>query len=280
MRLPDFLLIGAMKCGTSTLAAQLGAQPGVFMSSPKEPEFFSEDAHFARGIGWYAGLFAAAPEGALLGEASTGYTKLPTHPEASARIAAALPEVRLIYMIRDPLARLVSHYIHEWTMGVIRSDLATALESHPELIDYGRYGHQIAPYVARFGAERVLLLTLEEMRAEPQAVLERVAGFLGAPQPVVWRAEMAQVNASAERIRRLPFHDLLIEHPLTTALRRALVPAGLRRRIREARQMSARPELPEADRARLVALYAEDRAQLEALFPGREDLGRCYPFLR
>ena len=78
MGLPDFLIIGAMKCGTSTLQAQLARQPGVFMSTPKEPNYFSDDEVHAQGQARYEGLFSGAAEGDLTGEASTHYTKLPT----------------------------------------------------------------------------------------------------------------------------------------------------------------------------------------------------------
>ena len=279
MALPDFLIIGAMKCGTSTLAAQLGAQPGVFVTTPKEPEFFSDDTTFARGRDWYEALFADAPPGAIRGEASTGYTKLPTHPQAVARIAALLPDPRLVYLIRDPLQRLVSHYIHEWTMGVMRGTLAEALETHPELVDYGRYGMQISPHVETFGTDRILLVSLEEMQAAPQAVLERVAGFVGAPDRPVWVEEHARANASAERIRRLPLQGLLIDNPLATALRRALVPQGLRDRVKRARQMRDRPALSPEARARLTQVYAADRALLARRFPGHTALLRSYSFL-
>lgn len=278
MALPDFLLIGAMKCGTSTLAAQLAAQPGVFMATPKEPEFFSEDANFARGQGWYEALFDAAPDGALKGEASTGYTKLPTHPEAVARIREMLPEVRLVYLIRNPLERLVSHYIHDWTMGVVDCDLAQALERHPELVAYGRYGAQIAPYVEAFGAERVLLLTQPALRARPQEVLEQVGRFLGLAAVPRWQADLAEANVSAERVRPLPLHGLLVLNPVATALRRRLVPKALRDRIRRSRTITGRPQLTPADRARLEAVFAEDARVLAEMFPGRADVARCYPF--
>ncbi|MGR3434230.1 MAG: sulfotransferase, partial [Shimia sp.] len=73
MPYPDFLIIGAMKCGTTTLAAQLGRQDGVFVCDPKEPFYFSDDAVHARGPDWYRGLFAAAAPGDLKGEGSTRY---------------------------------------------------------------------------------------------------------------------------------------------------------------------------------------------------------------
>ncbi len=134
MALPDFLIIGAMKCGTSTLAAQLAHQDGIFVTTPKEPNFFSDDAVHAKGLDWYRSLFGPAAPGDLLGEASTHYTKRPIHPDTLARLIPVLPAPRLVYMIRDPMDRIVSHYIHEWTMGAIGDTLEAALEAHPELI--------------------------------------------------------------------------------------------------------------------------------------------------
>ena len=279
MALPDFLIIGAMKCGTSTLAARLGAQPGVFLTTPKEPEFFSDDTIHARGREWYESLFAAAPPGARLGEASTGYTKQPTHPEAPGRIRALLPEARLVYIIRNPLDRLVSHYMHDWTMGVMDGSLSDALQRHPELVDYGCYARQIAPYLDSFGPERVLLLTLEEMRSAPEAVLARAHAFIGASGTPCWQPELERVNASEERFRRLPLQRLWLDNPLARGLRRTLVPRSLRARVRRSRQMQARPVLNAAERAALLPVFARDFARLRRLFPGRTDIDRCYPFL-
>jgi hypothetical protein len=279
MPLPDFLIIGAMKCGTSTLQAQLAAQPGIFMTTPKEPNFFSDDAIFARGLGWYEGLFAAAPPGALKGEASTHYTKLSTHPQTLPRLAQAIERPKLIYLIRNPVARAVSHYIHAWTLGEMAGEIAAAVEAHPELVDYGCYGRQIAPWVERFGAGSLFLTSLETMNRDPQALLDRVGAFLGHPGPLVWREEQARVNASAERIRRLPLHALLVESPVATRLRRALVPQKLRDRIRASRQMQHRPDLPEDLTRRLQQIFAADHARLVTMFPGNDDIAAAYPFL-
>ncbi len=280
MARPDFLIIGAMKCGTTTLQAQLAAQPGVFMTTPKEPNFFSDDAVWARGMGWYQGLFAAAPPGALTGEASTHYTKLPTHPATLARLRPVLPAPKIIYLIRNPVARAVSHYIHEWSQGVMSEAIETEFDRHPEMVSYGLYGMQIAPWVEAFGPGRVFLSSLEVMNRDPQAFLERVGRFLDLPGPLVWQAERAQMNASAERIRRLPLHGLLVDNPVATALRRALVPRALRARIRESRQMTARPGLTPALKARLEAAFAADHARLVALFPDNPDIAPAYPFLQ
>lgn len=276
---PDFIIIGAMKCGTSTLAAQLGLQPGIFMTDPKEPNFFSDDAVFARGQGWYEALFADAADGDIKGEASTHYAKLPTHPHTLARMSEMLESPKLIYLIRDPVARAVSHYIHEWSMGVMSGDIDKAFAQHDALIDYSCYAMQIAPYVKQFGKANLLILSLEKMKQAPQATLEQVCEFLGYGGTAQWREESAQVNASAERIRRFPMHKLIFDNPVATRLRRALIPQALRDRIKAARQMHERPELSAALRAGLEQRFAQDYVELRKIFPERDDLRASYPFV-
>lgn len=259
MSLPDFVIIGAMKCGTSTLHAQLAAQPQFFMSEPKEPNFFSDDDIHAKGEAWYRSLFAAAPEGAIKGESSTHYAKLPTYPKTVERLASLIPAARFIYVTRDPVERLISHYIHEWTQGVITCGIEEAIERHPELIDYSRYNYQLRPFIERFGAERILHLEFERMTAEPQETLERIAAFLGAAGPVRWREDQGAQNVSAERIRAFPMKSLIVDNPVATALRRALVPKALRERIKSKLQMRERPALSEQTRRRLEAVFDADR---------------------
>jgi hypothetical protein len=119
-RRPDFIIIGAMKCATSTLHEQLARQPGVFMSIPKEPNFFSDDAQWSRGVDWYTGLFDDAPADALCGESSTHYTKLPTHPDTVDRMRRFLSAgTRFIYVMRHPVDRLL--WPGSCASGVLRS---------------------------------------------------------------------------------------------------------------------------------------------------------------
>jgi hypothetical protein len=278
-RRPDFLILGAMKSGTSTLAAQLSEQPGIFMSTPKEPNFFSDDAVYAQGLDWYGALFDGAAPGDLCGEASTHYTKLPTYPDTIARAHGALAAPKLIYIIRNPIDRAVSHVIHEWSQGGMGSDVVAALDTHPEIVAYGRYAMQIAPWIEAFGADAVHLTSLEAMQADPQGVLAAAAAFIGHPGPVTWVDARARENVSAERIRRLPLQGLLVDNPVAAALRRTLVPQSVRDWVKGRRQMQVRPELPAALRQSLADQFAEDHAALEALFPGHPALRHCYPFL-
>lgn len=280
MALPHFLIVGAMKCGTSTLQAQLASQAGFFMSDPKEPNFFSDDDVYAQGMYWYTSLFDGAVPGDLIGEASTHYTKLPTYPHTVSRLQRALANPKLIYLIRDPVARAVSHYIHEWTMGKMPSDIEAAFDKNPELIDYSRYAYQIRPFVDTFGREAIFVSTLEEMNRAPEEFLNRVGAFLGCENHLIWREERANENMSAERIRRFPLHGLIVDNPLATMLRRTLVPKSVRDRIRRGRQMSRRPDLAPERRQALETAFAEDYQDLQALFPDNTDLVTAYQFMR
>ncbi len=276
---PDFIIIGAMKCATSTLQTQLAAQQGVFMTTPKEPNFFSDDAVYAHGIDWYQRLFDAAAPGDMTGEASTHYTKLPTYPQTLSRMTDQLNEVKLIYMIRNPVARAVSHYIHDWSQARMGHDPVAAFEQHPDLVDYGRYAMQITPFIEAYGPKRILLTSLEQIKAAPQAELTRIGAFLGLGTPPVWQADLGAQNVSAERVRRLPLQGVLLDNPVAATLRRTLVPKALRRRIRQMRTLKDRPELPDELRLRLQAVFAEDHAALAGQFPDHPALGLCYPFL-
>ena len=265
---PNFIIVGAMKCATSTLHEQLALQPGIFMTEPKEPYFFSNDEVYARGTDWYLSLFKDASENDLCGESSTHYTKLPTYPETVARMSAVLASPRLVYMVRDPIERAVSHFIHEWTEGRMTDSPEEAFERVPELVEYGLYARQLAPFIDRYGRDAICLTSLERLTADPQGELARICGHIGLAARPVWRAELGAQNVSAERIRKLPLHGLIVDNPVATALRRALVPKAIRQRVREARSYGKRPEVSAGLRARLADRFAADQAELSALFPG------------
>lgn len=263
--LPDFIIIGSMKAATSTLHMQLAQHAGIFMSNPKEPCFFSDDAQFARGMNWYESLFAASHPSDIRGESSTHYTKLPTYPRTIARMKQYLPaHIRFIYIIRHPIDRLISQYIHEWTQSVISAPIDVAIDRHPELIDYSRYAMQIEPYIQAFGCERVLPIFFERLSAHPQSELERVGGFIGYKSPLRWN-ESIKDNVSADRMRASRWRDVLINAPGMKQLRRSFVPQSLRDRIKRLWMMKRRPQLSKDTVKRVEAIFDEDLRQLGSM---------------
>jgi hypothetical protein len=221
---PDFVVIGAMKCATTTLHVQLGRQPGLFMSRLKEPNFFSDDEQYARGFGWYESLFRDAAAGDVRGESSTHYTKLPTHPRTVERLATALPDAKFVYVMRHPIDRLLSHYVHEQTAGRAGLDLAAAIDALPGLVAYGRYSVQLRPFLETFGPERVLPVFFHRLVTHPQAELERIGRFVGYRGRPRWDTSMKPLNVGSERLRRSALRDLLVTAPVLTPLRTRLVP--------------------------------------------------------
>jgi hypothetical protein len=261
-RKPDFLVIGAMKCATSTLHEQLAGQPGIFMSQPKEPNFFSNDEIYSRGLGWYDSLFAGAAASDLCGESSTHYTKLPTYPRTVERLRAALPQVKLIYVMRHPIDRLVSQYLHEYTERRIRVPIDAALDAHPELIAYSRYSMQLEPFLAHYAPQNILPVFFERLVSQSQNELERICRFLGYSGQPLWDPASATQNVSSERLRRSSWRDAIVENPWLRVIRRRLIPKSWRTRIRRLWQIKERPELSAAARQRVQAIFDQDLARL------------------
>lgn len=260
--LPDFIIIGAMKSATSSLQKQLVNQRGIFMCTPKEPNFFSDDDQYAKGMEWYSGLFAEAPGGSLLGEASTHYTKLPTYQHTVERLKKQLPDTRFVYVMRHPVDRLVSHYMHEWSTKIYNCGIREAISRYPELIAYSCYAMQIKPYFEAFGHDAILPVFFDRLVSEPQTELERICRFIGYQGQPIWIEDMKPDNVSSERIRKFPFYELLVESGPATWLRRRFIPQNVRDAVKEKLRMKKRPLLDEEDRLRLEMLFDQDLLQL------------------
>jgi hypothetical protein len=199
--LPDFLIIGAQKAGTTALYAYLREHPQITGPSWKEVSFF--DRHFARGEAWYRGNFpnTLRARGGLVGEASPSYL---FHPLAPARLAALVPEAKLVALVRNPVDRAFSHYQHEVALGREPLSFEDALVAEDERLhgeeerivadpayfshawwNYtyrarGRYADQLERWLAVFPREQLLVMPSEELLAEPEQAHGRVLEFLGA----------------------------------------------------------------------------------------------------
>ena len=259
---PDFMIIGGMKCATSTLHEQLALQPGIFMSEPKEPYFFSNDEEYIKGLDWYLSLFKEASENDLCGESSTHYTKLPTYPQTIKRLNQHCPNAKFIYVMRHPIDRLISQYIHEWTMRVISVDLNSAVDQHQELIDYSRYTMQLEPYFETFGSDRVLPVFFERMLTSPQEELERVCEFIGYSGQPQWDFELDAKNVSTQRLRKSAWRDLLTETPGLRELRRWFIPKSFRNWVKDFWTMKQKPKLAPENIEKLEAIFDQDLAIL------------------
>lgn len=187
MRLPDFIIIGAAKAGTTTLYEYLLRHPQVYMSTPKEPEFFARDENYAKGIEWYADLFKEADAQKICGEASTIYTRYPVFPKSPERIAQVMADVKLIYIMRHPVDRAYSHYVQRIKTGQntktkleVTQTFEQAIDAQKDLfIDSSNYIKQIEHYLQCFSRDCFLFLLMEDLLENPAETLSKVCNFIG-----------------------------------------------------------------------------------------------------
>jgi hypothetical protein len=177
--LPNLIVIGAQKCGTSGLHYYLSLHPEVWMSRPKELNFFLEERNWARGLEWYRGHFDA--DARVRGEASPNYTAYPHHLGVAERMASVVPDARLIYLVRDPLERIAAHWVHNYAKRREKGTLRQTL-MHPNTtyLMRSQYHMQLQRFLAHYPRERVLVIDQDDLRTKRAATLRRVFEFAGA----------------------------------------------------------------------------------------------------
>ena len=173
----DFMIVGAQKCGTTTLAAQLAAHPGVCFCKEKEPGFFNSHMDWEDNLEKYHKLYTPT-DSQICGEASTMYTFFPEVLDVHERLYCYNPNLKLIYIMRDPVERAISLYAHNVVRNIEKNTPEKAIFDDPVYINRSRYGMQIRPYVDLFGRENVLLLIFEEYIIDQAQTLAQVANFL------------------------------------------------------------------------------------------------------
>lgn len=199
---PNFMIIGAMKSATTDLCQRLADHPQLFMSEPKEPDFFARDELYRNSRSAYEALFADAPGHTAIGEGSVNYTKRHLFPDAAQRVAQELPGIRLIFIARHPVDRITSHLMHNVRKHrQARLSVADALSRDTNPIQTSRYLYQLEPWLERFDRSRLKVLLYEHYAAERPAVLAECWTFLGLtpPEPAVLDAdkpEPARVHTS------------------------------------------------------------------------------------
>ena len=176
--LPNLVVIGAQKCGTSGLHYYLSLHPEISMSRPKELNFFIEERNWPRGLDWYRRHFD--PAARVRGESSPNYTAYPQHEGVPERMHDLLPEARLIYLVRDPLERIAAHWVHNYAKRRERGTLRETL-THPQTsyIERSRYHMQIERFLRFYDRERVLVIEQNDLRGEREATLRSVFEFAG-----------------------------------------------------------------------------------------------------
>jgi hypothetical protein len=258
-RLPDFIVIGAPKAGTTSLARWLDAHPDVFVPPPKELHFFDRDSCWERGAEWYAGNFGDAGDVAVVGEATPEYLAAPDVPK---RMAKVVPHVKLIALLRNPVDRAYSHYWHARGWGGEDRSFDDAVDrllagdtNVRQYISRGYYLEQLQCYEECFPRESMLVLRFEDLTGDPAAAFRQVCGFLGVRDIAPSNLGKVYNAHSKHRSRRLR-----IRMEGWRAWRRAPLLARAVDRLNTAE--GDYPPMAEPIRRRLVEHYAQRNEEL------------------
>lgn len=178
--LPTFLVIGAMKCGTTTLDRYFRSHPQVSVPKVKETDFFSRQSIWDRGLTWYESLFDA-DNSVARGECCPSYKMADRYPTAASRIGATIPNARLVYMVREPLSRVISMYKHYVYRGEERRPFPVAIEADPRYLSASLYGWHLRMYQKYFDPGRIAVFSTEELERDPRLIINSICRFIGIP---------------------------------------------------------------------------------------------------
>jgi hypothetical protein len=263
MVLPTFLVIGAMKAGTTSLRDQLARHPDVFMSDPKELHFFAAGQNWERGRDWYEAHFAGAASVSARGEASPSYSQADIFPGVAERIVGTIPDVRLVYLVRHPIERIRSMYLHQRANGREDRPIADALAGASYYLNASRYSWQLAHYEGLVSPERIRVITLDGLRDDPGGVMAGLFDFLGVDPRAVTVGDVRRGRTEDKRVARRG----RVRLAAVPGYRRAaeLAPAGVRRRVRRLTTRRVDPsmaEIPPSLEAELVDRLRPDLVDL------------------
>lgn len=262
--LPNLIIIGAMKSATTSLFNYLKAHPKIGMSPRKELHFFNAGGwkgNWQLGLDWYRTNFDPAAQ--IRGEATPNYTQHDVFPGTAERIAATVPHAKLIYLVRDPIQRIVSHYLHRVARGEITSDFSTAIRTYENgLISPSWYGRELEIYRQHFPAEQIQVLEFSELIREPRQTMDAACAFLGVDAAEIPASVYSRIHNKTQYVQ--PRWPSLVVKARRAGFARYLryIPRPIHRILY---RKFAKPEVSDADRRFLTERLQDDAALLRQL---------------
>lgn len=272
--LPDFVVIGAEKAGTSSLHVYLADHPDIFMPAIKEIRFFDLDQNFARGVDWYGQFFRPGlGAGAMMfGEASPGYLHF---PKAAERMRTVVPDARLIVLLRDPVKRAYSHHWNRVRGGHERRTFHEVVTAHVEgrapsvALDAGCYADHLERFFRVYPREQIHIAFTDALATAREAACRDIFGFLGVDVGYVPRTLTTDANVAALPRSRWVQRFLSRPWALKRAAKRVVAPPvwlAVRRGLRRLNSRRfAYPPMGPATQALLRGFYEESDKRLRDL---------------
>lgn len=190
-----------MKSGTTSLHHYLRLHPEIAMAQGKELHFFSNEKNWNQGLGWYESHFNFVKKAKIRGESSPTYTKYPMVSRVPEKMYSIVPKAKLIYILRDPVNRVLSEYVHRRADGTEHRTLSNALNDlkNSQYIYNSKYYTQLKQYLPFYSESNIFVTTLEELSSQPQQTLQAVFRFLGVDHSFYHPDYMQKFHASSEK---------------------------------------------------------------------------------
>ena len=278
MTLPNFLIVGAAKAGTTSLHTYLSEHPDVYMSPIKETNYFAlsegrrsfvhatADDRFpvelrVKTLEEYEALFDGVTTEKAIGEACPTYLESPV---AAERIHKCIPEAKIVVSLRNPVDRAYSGYLMALRNGRVKGPVHTALAPSSHFVQIGFYNRLLKKYVGRFDRENILILLFDEIQQNLQGSLRILFHFLNVDEYFLPDIQKAHNIGGVPRNAAL---NLVLSNRTLKRVAKPLLNKGLLDRIRDvhARNLEKPPELPAELRRRLIELYRDDIEKLQEL---------------
>jgi hypothetical protein len=270
--LPTFLVIGAAKSGTTSLAAHLRAHPDVYVPETKELFFFTstnavDDGH---DLGWYTAQFAGGADALARGEATPIYLPDPGAPRL---VAATIPDARIIAMLREPVGRAWSHYWHARRRGVEDRPFRVALDDERRghgVVEFGYertglYAEHLRRWEEHFPRSAMHVVFLDDLEHDPRRVYDEVCRFIGV-DPGVGDADLTEVHNRGHHVRSYRFHHVMWEKRVYPRL-----PKWLAIRVGRLNHVDSLPAMPDDIRTEVTNRFRGPNRELS------EWLGHALP---
>ncbi|MEE2907699.1 MAG: sulfotransferase [Planctomycetota bacterium] len=236
MTLPSFLIVGAMKAGTTTMFEDLAQHPDIYPPDHKEPGDLNYDAVFeSAGRKVYEHNFRKCRSNKMTFEASTYYTMMPTHQGSAQRARSLLgSDLKVIYIVREPVARTISHHRHIMDSAGVGPDINQVVRDDPSLIDYSRYRFQIEPWLDSLGQDKVMVVQFESYITHRVSTIEAIHSFLGVSPRGDLILPESIANTSEGKLVHTALSRQLGNTPLYRKFIRPVLPIAWRNRLKRA----------------------------------------------
>ena len=259
MTSPDLIVIGAQKCGTTTLYEDLSQHPQIRLTEKESSHLLAPDAIQSREL--YSRT--AVPSEGRLVEVSTEYAMRPLN-EPARRAHEVAPDAHIVYIVRDPIARLISHHHHEVAARTMVADIEEAVRTVPRLVDYSRYAYQLEPWLEAYGPQQVTVLKFEGYMADRDRGVSSVHALMGLPE-VPLEDATTQHNAATTKRVAVGMGGVVARSSFYRDFVRPRIPEGAKARAKAALLPKAPPRPAPPSQETLDRLVAELTPEVEAL---------------